>query len=156
MPHNISTSAKSGFANALSYDKHRPTYPPEAVSKLLSALHIAGVHGATVVDLAAGTGKFTEPLAARDEEYEITAIEPHERMRAELERKKLGGGRVKVLDGTAQKTGLQSQSVDVVITGQVRFPLPPGTRRIYRRPGLTGLSLQAWHWYEPSHAQGKL
>ena len=42
---------------------------------------VSGLHGTRIVDLAAGTGKLTEPLAARDEEFDILAAEPYARMR---------------------------------------------------------------------------
>jgi ubiquinone/menaquinone biosynthesis C-methylase UbiE len=44
-----------------------------------------------MADLTAGTGKFTELLAARPEHYSIAAIEPHEGMRNVLDKKSLRG-----------------------------------------------------------------
>lgn len=69
-----------GFQNASSYDKHRPSYPPKAVTRFLEHLQINGVKKARIVDLAAGTGKFTELLVGRDEDFEILAVEPHSGM----------------------------------------------------------------------------
>ncbi|KIW51204.1 hypothetical protein PV05_09946 [Exophiala xenobiotica] len=91
--------AQTGFAPAAAYDAHRPTYAKEAVEQFLKRLELVGVNGAKVADLAAGTGKFTEVLASRLEEYDIVAIEPHDGMRAELERKALP--HVRVVKGTA-------------------------------------------------------
>ncbi|MCJ1406737.1 hypothetical protein MMC19_000805 [Ptychographa xylographoides] len=99
MTANISSVAQSGFANAASYDTHRPSYPPEAVSALIKHLDIDNVLNGRVVDLAAGTGKFTELLSQRPEDYEIIAVEPHTGMREVLVKKGLKG--VKVIDGTA-------------------------------------------------------
>lgn len=113
----ISPYATSGFASASAYDANRPSYPPTAVSSLLSALKLQGVKGARIIDLAAGTGKFTELLAKREEEYEILAIEPHEGMRGELVRKGLKG--VEVKDGTAEKMGVERGWADAVICAQV-------------------------------------
>ncbi|KAI1612300.1 S-adenosyl-L-methionine-dependent methyltransferase [Exophiala viscosa] len=95
----IAHSAQAGFAPAKAYDAHRPSYPEEAVEQFLQKLEIAGVKGAKVADLAAGTGKFTEILARRPEEYDVVAIEPHDGMRGELDRKTLP--RVSVVKGTA-------------------------------------------------------
>lgn len=67
-------------------------------------MHLTSHKGARVIDLAAGTGKFTELLAQREEGFEILAIEPHEGMRRELDAKGLNG--VKVLDGIAAEGGL--------------------------------------------------
>ncbi len=107
-----------GFSAASSYDLHRPSYPPEAVSQILAHLGIAGRHGARILDLAAGTGKFTQLLAEREEGFDIVAVEPHEGMRGELERKGLKN--VEILEGDAFRVPLEEGSVDAVIIAQVR------------------------------------
>ncbi|KAI9724431.1 MAG: hypothetical protein M1812_000499 [Candelaria pacifica] len=112
----LAAAAQSGFSNASSYDQNRPSYPPEAVDKLLTHLYLNDMPEAQIVDLAAGTGKFTELLANRKEGYEIIAIEPHEAMRRELEKKELKG--VVVKDGYAAHIPLEDQSVDAVIASQ--------------------------------------
>ena len=121
MPSAIAPSALTGFANASSYDQHRPSYPLEAVDSLLSHLQIKEVRTAKVVDLGAGTGKFTTLLAERQENYEILAIEPHEAMRKELESKILKS--VSVMAGDATSMPLESQSADALIASQVALPL---------------------------------
>ena len=121
MASTIAPSALTGFANASSYDQHRPSYPMEAVDSLLSHLQIKDVTGARVVDLGAGTGKFTALLPERGENYNIVAVEPHEAMRKELESKRMR--RVTVLAGDATSMSLESQSVDAVIASQVALPL---------------------------------
>ncbi|KAL8737353.1 MAG: hypothetical protein Q9181_001770 [Wetmoreana brouardii] len=112
------SAANRGFANASSYDTHRPSYPPKAVDDLLAKLQVKDLEQARIVDLAAGTGKFSELLAARDEGYEIIAVEPHEEMRRELEGKELKG--VRAVDGNAENMGLDGQSVDAVVAAQPR------------------------------------
>jgi ubiquinone/menaquinone biosynthesis C-methylase UbiE len=114
----IKQAALSGFANASAYNKHRPSYPAEAVDQLLTALKVAGIQSAVVADLAAGTGKFTELLAARPEQYTIIAIEPHDGMRAELERKSLKGA--EVFKGTAEEmSDIGDGTFDALIASQV-------------------------------------
>lgn len=114
----LTHEAQTGFAASSAYDAHRPSYPEEAVSQLLSALNIADVKGATIADLAAGTGKFTELIAARPEQYNIIGIEPHDGMRTELERKDLKG--VSVVDGSAEAMPeVQDQSLDALVASQV-------------------------------------
>jgi ubiquinone/menaquinone biosynthesis C-methylase UbiE len=114
----IEQAALSGFEASSAYDAHRPSYPPEAVDQLLSALKVAVVQGASVADLAAGTGKFTELIAARPEQYSIVAVEPHKSMRAELERKSLKG--VKVAKGTAEAMPeIVDGTFDALIASQV-------------------------------------
>jgi ubiquinone/menaquinone biosynthesis C-methylase UbiE len=115
---SIAPEAQTGFASAAAYDVFRPTYPPKALSELLIHLDVAGVKGAKVMDLAAGTGKFTELLSARDEEYDILAVEPHEGMREQLGKKNLRG--VRVLDGTAERMGgVEDEEVTAVVASQV-------------------------------------
>ena len=77
MASSIPSASTKGFENASSYDKHRPSYPAEAVTSFLKHLQVSGVEKACIVDLAAGTGKFTEMLANRDEGFDILAVEPH-------------------------------------------------------------------------------
>lgn len=113
----IAVEAAKGFANATSYDTYRPSYPAEAVEDLLKKLQIAGVAKARIVEVGAGTGKFTETLAARNEGFEIIAVEPHEEMQKVLRSKQLKG--VKVVGGDALNLPVDSQSADAVIAAQV-------------------------------------
>ncbi|KAK4690954.1 hypothetical protein P7C71_g5944, partial [Lecanoromycetidae sp. Uapishka_2] len=113
----IPSASTEGFQNAYSYDQHRPSYPPEAVESLLKHLQVDELKGARIIDLAAGTGKFTKLLSEREEQYEIVAIEPHEGMRSELVEKHFRG--VKVLDGVASSMkGVESQCIDAVVAAQ--------------------------------------
>ena len=114
--------ASRGFAAASAYDQHRPSYPPEAVQQFLTHLKVSGLSGARILDLAAGTGKFTELLAKREEQFEIVAVEPHKVMRGQLE--KIGLKRVTVLEGDAVTIPLKAQSVDAVIVAQVGVDYP--------------------------------
>lgn len=114
----MSKPATSGFSSASSYDAHRPSYPAKAFSELLSALKLKGLEGARVVEIGAGTGKFTELLARQEEKYDVVAVEPHEAMREELTRKALE--RVQIRDGAAERTGVERETADAVICAQVR------------------------------------
>ena len=114
---SIHKAATSGFSSASDYDTHRPSYPESAVSAFLSALKVAGVQGARIIDLGAGTGKFTEILATRDEEFEILAHEPHDGMREQLLSKRLKG--VTVRSQSAENLDVEEQWADAVICAQV-------------------------------------
>ncbi|RFU24487.1 hypothetical protein B7463_g11849, partial [Scytalidium lignicola] len=113
----LADPAAHGFQNATNYDKNRPSYPPEAVEKLLSSLNVANKKNAKIIDLACGTGKFTVLLEARPEEYEIVAVEPHKAMRETLEAKNLGT-KVKVLEGNAASIPLEDGWADACIAAQ--------------------------------------
>jgi len=111
---SISSVAQTGFASSSEYDTYRPSYPPEAVERLIEVLEIQGQNGIKVLDLAAGTGKFTQLLAARPESYEVVAVEPHDGMRKELESKNLQN--VTVKKGTAENMeGIQDQEFGAVV-----------------------------------------
>lgn len=105
---SLAPAASKGFRNASAYDAHRPAYPAGAVQRLLARMRLADVAHARIVEVAAGTGKFTEALAARHEGFEILATEPHPQMRGELEAKGLRG--VVVRQGVAED--LQGQVED--------------------------------------------
>ncbi|MDF2846582.1 MAG: class SAM-dependent methyltransferase [Oerskovia sp.] len=105
--------ASSFGAGAGEYRAVRPSYPDAAIDWMLPA-------GARhVLDLAAGTGKLTERLVARG--LHVTAVEPSEGMRAELQD---AVPRAHVLPGTAEHIPLEDGSVDAVLVAQ------------------------AWHWFD--------
>jgi len=96
---------------AADYERARPTYPPEVLARLGSELGVGP--GATVCDLAAGTGKLTRLLV--DTGSTVIAIEPVAGMRAQLEAVVEG---IEVLDGTAEHIPLPDRSLDVVTVAQ--------------------------------------
>lgn len=113
----FSPIAQTSFSNSTAYDAHRPTYPQASVQHLLEQCRVAGKRGARIVDLAAGTGKFTEALAAREEGFEIVAVEPHADMRRVLSERGLKC--VKVVDGTAEDLRIENGWADAVFVAQV-------------------------------------
>ena len=104
--------AVAGFdRRAEDYEKGRPSYPSAAVDWLVQALRIGP--GATVVDLAAGTGKLTcrpAPHRAR-----VLAVEPVAGMR-EVLREAVPW--VEIFEGTAEQMPFPDGSVDAVTVGQ--------------------------------------
>lgn len=89
------------------YERGRPGYPDEAVRWLV------GDEPCDVVDLGAGTGKLTRSLVARG--HRVTAVEPLEAMRAELESVLPG---VRALEGRAEAIPLPAAAADVVVSAQ--------------------------------------
>jgi SAM-dependent methyltransferase len=108
----IHDAAARGFEAAVDrYDRGRPSYPDDAVAFLVRTLSIAA--GTDVVEIGAGTGKFTEllvPTGAR-----IVALEPIGAMRRALER---NCPTVAVVDGTAEQIPLGDASADAVVAAQ--------------------------------------
>jgi SAM-dependent methyltransferase len=118
-PQPINPHAQSYAGAAAAYERGRPEYPPAAVALVVerlglassSSAHAAGV--ATVLDLAAGTGKFTRlllPTGAR-----IIAVEP---VAAMCDRIAVQWPAVTVLEGTAEAIPLPDGSVDAVTVAQ--------------------------------------
>jgi ubiquinone/menaquinone biosynthesis C-methylase UbiE len=127
----VHEAAAVGFArSAAAYDRARPEYPPEAIEWLAARLGVRP--GRAVLDLAAGTGKLTRPLAATG--AEVVAIEPVAEMRA-----RIGPASVRVLDGAAEAIPLDDGSLDAVTVGQAFhwFVGPVALAEIHRvlRPG---------------------
>lgn len=129
----IHAAAALGFAAATErYERGRPTYPADAVAYLVDALAIAP--GRTVLELGAGTGKFTSLIAATG--ARIVAVEPVAEMRAALERNHPS---VEILDATAEAIPLHDATVDAVVVAQAFhwFDADRALREIRRvlRPG---------------------
>jgi len=103
--------AQAGFAEAGTYERARPGYPPAAVSWLADHLRIGP--GAVVVDLAAGTGKLTRLLVSTA--ATLVAVEPLEGMRILLAAQ---CPTVPVAAGTAEGLPLRTGSVDAVTVAQ--------------------------------------
>ncbi|KAI1105527.1 S-adenosyl-L-methionine-dependent methyltransferase [Jackrogersella minutella] len=134
---NLPVAAEEGFKDAASYDAYRPSYPHEAVETFLTRLKIAQQPGAKIVEIASGTGKFTEPLAHRAEMFIVKAVEPHHTMREKLVQKDLPG--IEVIDGKAEKMPVEDEWGDACIAAQAFhwFATPESLKEIHRvlKPG---------------------
>lgn len=109
MSFDVHPQAALGFSrSAGAYDRGRPEYPAEAIAWLAERLDLRA--GRTVLDLAAGTGKLTRPLATTG--ASVVAVEPLEAMRAAI------GPPARVLAGTAEAIPLDDASVDAVTVAQ--------------------------------------
>jgi ubiquinone/menaquinone biosynthesis C-methylase UbiE len=111
-PADIHVASAAGFGGDMSvYERGRPSYPADAVDWLVDGLQIGP--GKVVVDLAAGTGKFTRLLLPTG--ADVLAVEPSSGMREEF-----GGAvpGVDVLEGSASSIPLGDASVDAVTVAQ--------------------------------------
>jgi SAM-dependent methyltransferase len=129
----VHPAALTGFGiEAQAYARGRPDYPDELLSWFRGSLQLA--QGKTVVDLGAGTGKFTKLLVQTG--ADIIAVEPVDAMRAQLSASVPG---VRAIPGTAQAMGLRDGSVDAVLCAQAFhwFATEQALTEIHRvlRPG---------------------
>jgi ubiquinone/menaquinone biosynthesis C-methylase UbiE len=97
---------------AESYAKARPSYPREAVDYICSHTK----PNAVFADIGAGTGKWTELIAARG--YEIFVLEPNDDMRKQLENTLADFANAHIINGTDTDTKLPEHSVDIVTVAQ--------------------------------------
>ena len=126
----IHGEAAVGFARAAgAYERARPEYPPAALEWLAGEVGLGP--GRDVLDLAAGTGKLTRPLAAMG--CRVIAVEPLAEMRARI------GPGITAVEGTAEAIPRPGASADVVTVGQAFhwFDAPVALAEIARvlRPG---------------------
>jgi ubiquinone/menaquinone biosynthesis C-methylase UbiE len=100
---------------AATYDRHRQRYPSDAVVTLLRSW--CGVEPDwPIADIGAGTGMLTELFLANGNP--VTAIEPNSEMRSLCERLIPTYPLLKVLDATAEATGIPDGSVAMVAAGR--------------------------------------
>ncbi|HUP84077.1 MAG TPA: class I SAM-dependent methyltransferase [Acidimicrobiales bacterium] len=108
----IHEAAAKGFERgAADYEKGRPGYPATAIDVLVRE---CGIDERTrVVDIGAGTGKFTAFVL--DHTADIVAVEPVAAMRAAFSARFPD---IPVIDGTAEDLGLPDHSADVATVAQ--------------------------------------
>lgn len=133
MSSNIHHAAADGYASgADTYVKGRPDYPPAVSAWLRDTLGLGP--GKTVLDLGAGTGKFTPRLV--DTGATVIAVEPVPAMLANLS---AALPQVRALAGTATAIPLPDASVDAVVCAQAFhwFATPEALDEILRvlKPG---------------------
>jgi len=105
--------AQKGFEKNIDfYENARPSYPLEAISILETVLEL--IPGEShVIDLGAGTGKFTRLLLNGN--YHLTAIEPSAAMRDKFSQIL---PTVPILDGNSWNIPIPSESQDAVVCAQ--------------------------------------
>ncbi|KAL2628831.1 hypothetical protein R1flu_013517 [Riccia fluitans] len=105
-------AAKGFDAEPVAYESSRPSYPEAAVDQIQTELGLVP-NESRVLDLGAGSGKFTRLLLPRN--YHITAVEPARSMRETFTTIL---PEIPILDGTASSIPVESGSQDAVIVAQ--------------------------------------
>ncbi|WP_332846797.1 class I SAM-dependent methyltransferase [Pseudomonas lactucae] len=108
----VHASAQQGFSTqAGTYAQGRPDYPRQLSGWLTQTLAVDA--NSTVIDLGAGTGKFTRLLSTLAPT--LIAVEPVAAMGAQLTRLLPD---VRLVDGTAESMPLPTASADAVVCAQ--------------------------------------
>lgn len=97
-----------------SYRRYRPRYPAAIVDLLRRECGLS--QDANVVDVAAGTGLLTEIFLAAG--HPVTAVEPNAEMRAACSELERSYPKLRVVEGTAEETGLPARSADLITVAQ--------------------------------------
>ncbi len=109
------TNAITRFSSrAEAYAKYRPGYPPGVVEVLKSECGLTT--NSVVADVGSGTGILTELLLKNGNR--VFAIEPNEPMRAVAEEMLKDYPQFESVDGSAEATTLEENTVDVIIAAQ--------------------------------------
>jgi len=109
------------------YARYRPGYPPALVDRLRDVVGLAPDW--IVADVGSGTGLSSLPFL--DHGNRVVGIEPNDAMRDAAELRLAGHPGFRSLGGSAEATGLEASSVDLVVAGQ------------------------AFHWFDRGAAQGE-
>jgi len=111
-PDDLHPAAAEGFGQgARIYARGRPSFPPQALDWLKHDLQLGP--GKILLELGAGTGKFTKVLAQTG--ADVLAVEP---VAAMLEQLAAEQPQVRTLRATAQSLPISAGSMDAVICAQ--------------------------------------
>lgn len=96
------------------YRRFRPRYPKRILELLKRDADLTS--GSEIADIAAGTGLFTELFLEHGNT--VTAVEPNDEMREACRRLLARYPRLGLVNGTAESTGLPTQSFDFLTVAQ--------------------------------------
>jgi SAM-dependent methyltransferase len=109
------------------YIKYRPDYPDEVLAFFKSELGLSS--SSVIADVGSGTG-ILSGLFLRDGNL-VFGVEPNREMREAAERLLAGYANFKSIEGSAEATTLENESVDFVVAAQ------------------------AFHWFNPPEARAE-
>ncbi len=103
------------FSNRVdNYIKFRPDYPVEIIAFLKQQGFLK--RDSMIADIGSGTGISSELFLK--EGYKVIGVEPNKEMREAAERLLKSYPNFKSIDATAENTGLENGSVDLIVAGQ--------------------------------------
>lgn len=109
------TQTERFTGRALAYDRYRLRYPAEPILALMRDW--CGLEPEYLVaDIGAGTGMLAEVFLENGNK--VYAVEPNAQMRSACEQLTERWPRLHVVDATAEKTGLETASMDLISVGR--------------------------------------
>jgi len=96
------------------YVKYRPQYPRQIIKILEEKIGLTST--SVVADIGSGTGISSDLFIENGNK--VYAVEPNRPMRLAAENAFLGNSSFVSIDGSAEKTGLVDNSIDVIFAGQ--------------------------------------
>lgn len=131
------------------YVAYRPSYPISVIENLDQLFSLP--HGALIVDLGSGTGISSKILldVLAPKAVRVIGVEPNKDMRDagdEFLAEYVKQGRFESRDGTAESTGLEDGTVDLVVAAQAFhwFDIPKARsecQRVLKSNGVAGVAL---------------
>jgi SAM-dependent methyltransferase len=96
------------------YVKYRPTYPDEAIDRIVEAAEL--LPGSVIADVGCGTGISSRPFLERG--IRVIGVEPNDAMRAAAIEYLAGFPHFTANAASAESTGVKDHSVDAIIAAQ--------------------------------------
>jgi ubiquinone/menaquinone biosynthesis C-methylase UbiE len=122
-----SISPTSRFSNrAENYARFRPGYPDELFTFIEAEMNLRSADN--IVDIGSGTGLFAEPLLKHG--HKVVCLEPNEDMRKAGEERLKKYPSFQSIQSTAEHTGLENSSVDLITIAQTFHWLDPVAARL--------------------------
>ena len=143
--------SKKRFSNRVDdYTRYRPGYPPEALQYIYDQSNLNV--NATVADIGAGTGIFTESLLKGG--ANVIAVEPNEAMRSAADKLLQSQKKYSSVSGSAEQTGLADQSVDLITAAQAFhwFSFAEAKKEFTRILKPTGKTVLIWNRRDSSES----
>ncbi len=111
----MTTNSTTRFSNRVNdYVKYRPGYPIQIIDHLQEQYNLTT--DKLIADIGAGTGIST--LLFLEAGYRVIAVEPNDPMRDKASELLGNWPGFKAQNGTAEDTGLATESIDAVVAGQ--------------------------------------
>ncbi|HVO73483.1 MAG TPA: class I SAM-dependent methyltransferase [Ignavibacteriaceae bacterium] len=114
MNNDIPDPKKRFSSRVDNYVKYRPSYPSGIINFMQKELAIDKTK--SISDIGSGTGIFTELLLKNN--YVVYAVEPNDEMRHAAEKMLGSYPNFKSINGSAEKTGLDAGSIDLITAAQ--------------------------------------